>query len=95
MITATDEHRAEVLRAYRQRRVMYAETPHQAMSALSDVMAHAAMLSLAEGRQPVPSLIGWWLAARTYVAAMQGRGAWWYENRQVNRRCTSVPSVTV
>lgn len=92
MVTATDAHRAEVLRLYRQRRQDRAETPHEAMSGIADVMAHAAMLSLADSREPAPSLVGWWLAARAYDAAMKGRGDWWYQNRQVKRPCTSVPA---
>lgn len=92
MVTATDEQRAQVLALYRDRRVNRYETPHEAMSGIADVMAHAAMIGLSEGRQPEPSLVGWWLAARTYSAAMQGRSIWWYENRQVKRSCISVPA---
>lgn len=92
MVTPTDEHRAQVLALYRDRRVNRYETPHQAMSGIADVMAHAAMLSLIDGREVAPSLLAWWQAARTYTAAMQGRSPWWYESRLVKRSCISVPA---
>lgn len=89
MVTATDEHRAYVLALYRERRMIRYETPHEAMGAIVNVMANAAMMTLEGGREVEPALIGWWLAARTYTAAMQGRSRWWFESRLVNRSCTS------
>lgn len=89
MFQPTDAHRAEVLSAYRLRRVQRAETPWQAMSGLSDVFAHAAMMTLVDGKEVQPSLLGWWSAARAYAAAMQGRSPYWFEHITRRRSCTS------